>query len=205
MSTLYVLQLEYGKWYVGKTNDVARRYAEHKSGIGSEWTRLYKPIKMVQTRQITSAEDETTLTKQLMKQYGIDNVRGGPFCQKELPEYVRRTIQLEHQSASDACYTCGEKGHFAKDCCQDVWYCEYCDRDFPTEQEGIRHESICKEKDQYEYSQLNERDFGACFRCGRRGHWLHQCYARTTVDGDELDSDYEPDSDDDDFYSCESE
>ena len=30
---------------------------------------------------------------------------------------------------------------------------------------------------------------GKCYRCGRSGHWANNCYARTDVDGDELDSD----------------
>lgn len=27
---------------------------------------------------------------------------------------------------------------------------------------------------------------GACFRCGRHGHWIAQCYARTHIDGHSL-------------------
>ena len=29
---------------------------------------------------------------------------------------------------------------------------------------------------------------GACHRCGRTSHWVADCYARTTVDGDDIDS-----------------
>lgn len=31
-----------GKWYIGKTNDVFTRYAQHKEGNGSAWTRIHK-------------------------------------------------------------------------------------------------------------------------------------------------------------------
>ena len=34
---------------------------------------------------------------------------------------------------------------------------------------------------------------GACFRCGRTSHWASDCYARTDVNGDELESDEEDD------------
>lgn len=199
MSTLYILQLEHGKWYVGKTNDVVKRYTEHKTGKGSEWTKLYRPIKMFQTRAITSEDDETNVTKEYMKKYGMDNVRGGPYCQIVLPDFVRKTLELEQKSKSDACYLCGGFDHFLKDCEMLYEYqCNHCNTSFKTEAEAKRHEDVCKKKDRLSYSQLDEQDFGACFRCGRHGHWANQCYARTTVDGEHLDS-----QDDDDFYSCE--
>ena len=30
---------------------------------------------------------------------------------------------------------------------------------------------------------------GACYRCGRTSHWSPDCYARTHVNGDDLESD----------------
>jgi predicted GIY-YIG superfamily endonuclease len=41
METVYVLQLEDGKYYVGKTADLPKRFKEHREGNGAAWTINY--------------------------------------------------------------------------------------------------------------------------------------------------------------------
>ena len=187
MSSLYILQLQGGKYYVGKTNDLTRRYHEHKTGQGSEWTSLYKPIKMLETRQIESSDDENNITKQLMKKYGIENVRGGSYVQINLPDYVYKTLQLEIRGNTDACFKCGEQGHFARNCLfeseseseeEQVWVTNCCKKEFKNLTRAVTHERKCMES-------ISPN----CYRCGRKGHYSTQCYARSTVDGDDIDSD----------------
>jgi predicted GIY-YIG superfamily endonuclease len=76
--TIYVLQLEGGKYYVGKTQNLDRRYAEHQAGE-CMWTKLYKPVCVMST-VLGDAFDEDKITKQLMAKHGIDNVRGGSYA-----------------------------------------------------------------------------------------------------------------------------
>ena len=187
MSTLYILQLEDDKWYVGKTDDVQKRYEQHKSGKGSEWTKLYKPVKIVGTYPVTSIHDETNKTKDLMKKYGIDNVRGGAHCQVDLTEEQENGIRHEIRSANDTCYKCGRSGHFANKCPNgvqgdhEVIICGDCDKQFASNKQFNSH--YCKPN--------YKKKSGSCYRCGRSGHWANQCYAKSTVDGDDLDSDDE--------------
>lgn len=47
MVFIYILQLEQGKYYVGKTTNYAFRFERHFSSGGSAWTKKYKPIKRI--------------------------------------------------------------------------------------------------------------------------------------------------------------
>jgi predicted GIY-YIG superfamily endonuclease len=153
MEHLYVLQLESGKYYVGKTTDIKRRIEEHHKGKGSEWTKLYKPVKVLETRKIKDEHDENNTTKDLMKKYGVDNVRGGSYSQVNLPTAYTKTIESEIRGNTNVCFKCGGKGHYAKDC------------DEEEEEEEVRVVS------------------NDCYRCGREGHYAKNCYAYTDEDG----------------------
>ena len=48
---VYLLECEDGSLYTGITTDVERRFAEHKSGIGSRFTRAKKAKRIVYTEK----------------------------------------------------------------------------------------------------------------------------------------------------------
>lgn len=96
MSTyLYVLELENGKYYVGKTKCLANRLAQHRGKKGAKWTKRHKPIgnDFLETRIMTYPSDEASLTRIYMKRYGIDNVRGGPYVTIRLNQILKRKIE----------------------------------------------------------------------------------------------------------------
>jgi predicted GIY-YIG superfamily endonuclease len=184
MESLYVLQLEQGKYYVGKTYDVEKRFGQHMRGHGSVWTKKYTPIKIVEQRPLKDQFDETNTTKLYMKKYGIENVRGGAYSQINLPDGVEEVIQHELRDSNDKCFKCGKPGHFAKYCKGRSSFtasCE-CGCKFLDFEEYMTHMRGCKTR----YSQKS----GKCYRCGRAGHYSPDCYARSHVDGHYLyDSD----------------
>lgn len=110
--TVYVLELADGKFYVGKSNDVQRRYDEHVRGAASEWTKIHKAVGIVETRENAS---EDTVVLEYMKMKGIENVRGGAFSQIDISAHVP-TIESLIRSRDDSCFKCGKSGHFAADC-----------------------------------------------------------------------------------------
>ena len=194
MDQLYVLQLENGKYYVGKTKNVAERYKQHLAGTGSTWTRTFKPVKMLETRSLKNEHDETNLTKDLMKKYGVDNVRGGAYTTVSLDSATKSVLERELRSSTDACFKCGEKGHFASKCSanaeseseqEDVWECSHCPKQFTSYKAAEQHENAC-----------GGQFYSACYRCGRTSHYANNCYAKSHSDGYQLDSDEEDESED---------
>ena len=184
MDRIYVLKCKNNYYYIGKTRDVDRRFAEHLSGdFGSEWTRLHSPIDIIENVPMKSKFDEMIKTLEYMDKYGIENVRGAQWSNKTLTKEQRN--EIERQINTDSCYRCGEKGHFAIDCTvrksgkkrkMDMRQieCDRCGRNSHLEDE-------CYAKYDIDGEPLE------CHRCGRESHFEDQCYATFDVDGDRID------------------
>ena len=202
-TNVYVLKLQGGNYYVGKSDDVIGRFQEHMRGNGSAWTRKHKPISIVESLDGVSVFEEDKVTKQYMAKYGIEKVRGGSYVMEELSEFHKEALNMEIWAAKDCCTQCGRKGHFVKDChaSTDVsgnsivyedeeyeveWECEYCDRTFTTEFGCGVHEKSCKEKAKKSYVKQKSTK-GACYRCGNTNHYSPDCYATRHIKGYALD------------------
>ena len=78
---IYVLELEGNNWYIGITHNFNIRLAQHLSGSGAGWTRLYKPIRVAEIFfEGCDRKMEDDVTKRYMEKYGKDKVRGGSWC-----------------------------------------------------------------------------------------------------------------------------
>lgn len=192
MVFIYVLQLSNGKYYVGKTTNPYFRLESHFNSDGSEWTKLYKPIKVLELISNCDDYDEDKYTRIYMDKYGIDNVRGGSYTSVNLDKYTKNHLIKISNSTNNRCFKCGKDGHFAKDCnnknninngnnsseytddTEDsddsydvVWCCSYCNKEFEEKEKCIYHENKCKSNKSF-YS-------NSCFKCGKYGHYANNC------------------------------
>lgn len=80
---VYVLELEGGNFYCGRSTSLNIRLAQHWTGGGSKWTRLHKPIKIIKVCMGGEAM-ERKVTLEMMREKGWQCVRGGPWCRVKL-------------------------------------------------------------------------------------------------------------------------
>lgn len=116
MLFIYILKLENDKYYIGKTKNPDFRINNHFNKAGSYWTLMHKPLEVIELIENCDEFDEDKYTKKYMSIYGIDNVRGGSYCEIVFSSQTRQFIKRELNSATDKCFYCGNKGHFIQDC-----------------------------------------------------------------------------------------
>jgi hypothetical protein len=128
-SGVYAVKLNDGKIYVGKSQDIDLRIAQHAQSKGSltEIPIITKPI----VNDFESWERNETLAQ--MKRHGIEKVRGWMYTSDVLTKSDITSIQEQMREKYDLCRICGKSGHFASDCKLDQNYSLEKEEDFSSD------------------------------------------------------------------------
>ena len=216
MVFIYILQLEQEKYYVGKTTNPSFRLEKHFTSSGSSWTKKYKPKSVLEIISDCDDYDEDKYTIKYMEKFGIMNVRGGSFCELKLSEENKNTLKQMINGSSDKCYICGKDDHFVKDCKKvsvkkekipTVNVNEKCDCQTSyilphRKSKCMLNKLLSYIDDEEDYNDIyklliqnkntDTRDNkDVCYKCGREGHYVVDCYAKTTISGEPIDEEEE--------------
>jgi predicted GIY-YIG superfamily endonuclease len=200
---IYVLRLEHGKFYVGRTSCIEARLGQHSRGEACYWTSLHAYLDVVEKRPVTAMFQEDAVVKEYMVKYGIDNVRGGSYSQEILSKQQKETLQQEFRTQKDACFRCGKTGHYASGCSAKyslysrrqtergtgIVVCNRCGREGHSSTQcfasfhadgGPIHDYDDCHGDAPDENVFTD---DVCWRCGRPGHWAADCFAKRHISG----------------------
>ena len=91
MQANYILKLTDDKWYVGFSNDLDSCLYKTWNGQGALWTQKHSPVEVI---DIVPGERYTKqLTLMMMREYGVNNVRGHCWSQRKLNPKTIKLLQ----------------------------------------------------------------------------------------------------------------
>lgn len=128
---IYILELQNGCYYVGKTNDLLGRLFAHfttlpygsnseTNKIGAVWIKTHAVRRLHAFTRAVHPGHEEMVTKEYMALYGWEKVRGAKFVRVRLTSYEIREVfsSLSSWGGTDKriCQKCCKPGHWASEC-----------------------------------------------------------------------------------------
>ena len=90
-SSLYILELEGDRYYVGISINLSHRLAQHFSGRGSQFTRTYPPVRVSLVIYKANLDTEREKTLEYIRRYKFP----GKICRA-----ARSILILKHRAVS---------------------------------------------------------------------------------------------------------
>ena len=95
MLQIFVILLENDKWFLHMSNVSDSNQIMFECQTLYDFVKKNTPIKIYETLKVFDQFNINTCTKQYMVYFGIDNVRGGIYSDEILPDYLRKSIEIE--------------------------------------------------------------------------------------------------------------
>lgn len=181
--TIYVLECESGKFYVGSTSHRRQRRRQHfeSNRGGSAFTRLYRPIRVhAEYRRIPQRYYlgmEAKITAQQMLLHGINNVRGAMFS------------ETRNYTMADIDSLTAFLGHF-----NDLSYAHVrstLKESLPSAAVADGENAAAAKRRKRKRARMRKKEKmkttrkGRCFRCGKEGHYSYECPETIVLDNDD--------------------
>ena len=77
-SSLYVLELVGGRYYIGISMNLSHRLAQHFSNRGSQFTRTYEPVRVAEVIYKANLNTERQKTLEYIQRFGFNFSDGSP-------------------------------------------------------------------------------------------------------------------------------
>jgi predicted GIY-YIG superfamily endonuclease len=168
MEFIYVLKCQKDKFFIGKTYNVQIEYNEHLDGTFCDLTKEFKPYDI---ECIFELNDKITLENVIssyVKKYEKTNIFFIDANKKEIKNLLK--------NENNYC-VCKSKEHWLTECPQNT------KKEFWAKIFNNVFNKLSKKL----------KKIGFCPRCGREGHDMNDCYAKTHIDGFDLSDDEDSD------------
>ncbi|KAJ3316934.1 hypothetical protein HDV06_002537 [Boothiomyces sp. JEL0866] len=178
---IYVLLLENDKIYVGYTSrPINERFVEHFNYSGSKWTTLHRPLQVLEVHP-GDLKDENAMTLKMMVKYGWWNVRGGSWSQVEINTCPPALLELQQLKLPKAI----PNGKNQKKPQSKSSQSPKVTNKVEELSESLIPDKPSKRNVKKSQSKIPRKK--ECSRCGRDSHTLDECFAKTNIDGTNLE------------------
>ena len=113
MVYIYMLELENNKYYIGKTNKSNFTLDNDFNSNSNEWTKRYKPIKILEIKKSDFKNNVNKITKKYMDIFGINNVRSDSFNSIVMDKLIINN--LHNINDNNSCSTSSSENELSSD------------------------------------------------------------------------------------------